>query len=38
LRGLGGAGLDEETAGFLAALDSNLGAGIMAYAGDDLTA
>lgn len=34
---LTGAGLDAETAGFLAALDGNLGAGIMAYAGDDLT-
>lgn len=31
------AGLDEGTAGFLAALDGNMGAGIMAYAGDDLT-
>lgn len=31
------AGLDAGTAGFLAALDANLGAGIMAYAGDDLT-
>jgi NAD(P)H dehydrogenase (quinone) len=30
------AGLDEGTAGFLAALDQNLGAGIMASAGDDL--
>jgi NAD(P)H dehydrogenase (quinone) len=35
---LTGAGLDAETAGFLAALDADLGAGIMAYAGDDLTA
>ncbi|PWR10087.1 NAD(P)-dependent oxidoreductase [Micromonospora acroterricola] len=34
---LTGAGLDEGTAGFLAALDGNMGAGIMAYAGDDLT-
>jgi NAD(P)H dehydrogenase (quinone) len=34
---LTGAGLDAQTAGFLAALDANLGAGIMAYAGDDLT-
>jgi NAD(P)H dehydrogenase (quinone) len=34
---LTGAGLDQGTAGFLAALDGNLGAGIMAYAGDDLT-
>ncbi|SCF33572.1 NAD(P)H dehydrogenase (quinone) [Micromonospora purpureochromogenes] len=34
---LTGAGLDEGTAGFLAALDVNMGAGIMAYAGDDLT-
>ncbi|WCN79081.1 NAD(P)H-binding protein [Micromonospora sp. LH3U1] len=30
------AGLDAGTAGFLAALDANMGAGIMAYAGDDL--
>ena len=34
---LAGAGLDAGTAGFLAALDTNMGAGIMAYAGDDLT-
>jgi NAD(P)H dehydrogenase (quinone) len=34
---LTGAGLDEGTAGFLAALDGNLGAGVMAYAGDDLS-
>ncbi|WP_121395753.1 hypothetical protein [Micromonospora sp. M71_S20] len=32
-----GRGLDEGTAAFLAALDGNLGAGIMAYAGDGLT-
>jgi NAD(P)H dehydrogenase (quinone) len=32
-----GAGLDAGTAGFLAALDTNMCAGIMAYAGDDLT-
>jgi NAD(P)H dehydrogenase (quinone) len=32
-----GAGLDQATAGFLAALDANMGAGIMAYTGDDLT-
>lgn len=31
------AGLDAGTAGFLAALDGNMGAGTMAYAGDDLT-
>ncbi|WP_432981907.1 NAD(P)H-binding protein [Dactylosporangium sp. CA-233914] len=31
------AGHDERTAVFLAALDGNLGAGIMAHAGDDLT-
>jgi NAD(P)H dehydrogenase (quinone) len=34
---LTGAGLDAGTAGFLTALDSNIGAGIMSYAGDDLT-
>ena len=33
---LTGAGMDEATAGFLAALDENMGAGIMASAGDDL--
>jgi NAD(P)H dehydrogenase (quinone) len=34
---LTGAGLDEGTAGFLAALDGNMGAGIMARTGDDLS-
>jgi NAD(P)H dehydrogenase (quinone) len=34
---LTGAGLDEGTAGFLTALDTNMAAGIMAYASDDLT-
>jgi NAD(P)H dehydrogenase (quinone) len=33
---LTGAGLDEGTAAFLAALDQNMGAGIMASTGDDL--
>jgi NAD(P)H dehydrogenase (quinone) len=33
---LTGAGLDDGTAGFLTALDGNMAAGIMAYAGDDL--
>ncbi|WP_433360344.1 hypothetical protein ACQPZX_26560 [Actinoplanes sp. CA-142083] len=33
---LTGAGLDEGTAGFLAALDQNMGAGIMSVTGDDL--
>jgi NAD(P)H dehydrogenase (quinone) len=34
---LAGAGLDEQTAGFVAALDQNMGAGIMSSTGDDLS-
>ncbi|MEX5711122.1 NAD(P)H-binding protein [Parafrankia sp. FMc6] len=34
---LTGAGMDDATAGFLAALDQSIGTGVLAHAGDDLT-
>ena len=34
---LTGAGVDEATAGFLAALDQSIGSGVLRYAGDDLS-